>query len=157
MIKRTNRRVWCIAVITALFLMTVLLLFIMTDGAKVAYADELEEPTTLDNYLLNEYKNEISFDKPNRIINVSGDDNIVEYVPKEHFMQEGQHLYIGDDYGYYIYTFPDGKFENPNGKFTSFGNMRSIVLGTLILAIVGTARLKNKTKDKEDKTNEKEQ
>lgn len=64
MIKRTNRRVWCIAVITALFLMTVLLLFIMTDGAKVAYADELEEPTTLDNYLLNEYKNEISFDKP---------------------------------------------------------------------------------------------
>lgn len=32
-----------------------------------------------------------------------------------------------------------------------------IVLGTLILAIVGTARLKNKTKDKEDETNEKEQ
>ena len=32
-----------------------------------------------------------------------------------------------------------------------------IVLGTLILAIVGTARMKNKTKDKEDKTNEEEQ
>lgn len=96
MIKRTNRSVWCIAVTTALLLMTVLLLFIMTDGAKVAYADELEEPTTLDNYLLNEYKNEMSFDDANLIINVSGDDNIVEYVPKEHFMQEGQHLYIGD-------------------------------------------------------------
>lgn len=129
MIKRTNRGAWCIAVTTALLLMTVLLLFIMTDGAKVAYADEIEEPTTLDNYLLNEYRNEMSFDEPNRSINVSGDDNIVEYVPKEHFMQEGQHFYIGDDYGYYIYTFPDGKFENPNGKFTSFGNMRSIVLG----------------------------
>lgn len=57
MIKRTNRSVWCIAVTTALLLMTVLLLFIMTDGAKVAYADELEEPTTLDNYLLNECRN----------------------------------------------------------------------------------------------------
>ncbi len=36
MIKRTNRGAWCIAVTTALLLMTVLLLFIMTlrDGAK---------------------------------------------------------------------------------------------------------------------------
>ena len=39
------------------------------------------------------------------------DDPIVEYIPKEYFMQAGERMYIGDDYGYYIYTFPDGIFD----------------------------------------------
>lgn len=108
----------------------IILMAILFSVGQIAYAEgNDEEKTTLNKYLLNEYRNEMSFDEPNRIINVSGDDNIVEYVPKEHFMQEGQHLYMGDDYGYYIYTFPDGKFENSSYEFTSFGNKRSIVLG----------------------------
>lgn len=32
------------------------------------------------------------------------------------------------DYGYYIYAFSDGKFDNPSDKFTPFGDKRSIVL-----------------------------
>lgn len=75
----------------------IILMAILFSVGQIAYAEgNDEEKTTLNKYLLNEYKNEMSFDEPNRSINVSGDDNIVEYVPKEHFMQEGQHLYIGD-------------------------------------------------------------
>lgn len=75
----------------------IILMAILFSVGQIAYAEgNDEEKTTLNKYLLNEYRNEMSFDEPNRIINVSGDDNIVEYVPKEHFMQEGQHLYIGD-------------------------------------------------------------
>lgn len=76
-----------------------------------AYAEEVESDTTFVSYLQNGYRAESSFDETELLISVSGDDPIVEYIPKEYFMQAGQHMYIGDDYGYYIYTFPDGIFD----------------------------------------------
>lgn len=123
MLKEHNRSVWDIAVVAALFLIMMLLLFVLTDSVKVAYAEELVAPTTFDKYLRDEYSNTMSFDEAELVINVAGDDKIVEYIPKECFMQEGQYMHINDDYGYYIYTFPDGIFANPSGEFTSFGNM----------------------------------
>ena len=97
---------------------------------QIAHAeDEDDAPTTLENYLQNEYRTESSFNSTELLLSVSGDDPIVDYVPKEYFMQDGQHMYIGDDYGYYIYTFPDGIFDSASRIFESFGNKRSIVLG----------------------------
>lgn len=98
-----------------------------------AYAEDGESDTTFVNYLQNGYRAESSFDETELLISVSGDDPIVEYIPKEYFMQAGQHMYIGDDYGYYIYTFLDGIFDGFVGDFTAYGNMRSIVLGFQIL------------------------
>lgn len=102
----------------------------MSSAAPIAHAeDEVEgQPTTLENYLY-EYRTESSFNSTELLLSVSGDDPIVEYVPKEYFMQDGQHMYIGDDYGYYIFTFPDNKFGSEHGSFESLDNKRSIVLG----------------------------
>ena len=94
MLKEHNRSVWDIAVVAALFLIMMLLLFVLTDSVKVAYAEELVAPTTFDKYLRDEYSNTMSFDKAELVINVSGDDKIVEYIPKECFMQEGQYMHI---------------------------------------------------------------
>ena len=97
---------------------------------QIAHAeDEDDAPTTLENYLQNEYRTESSFNSTELLLSVSGDDPIVEYVPKEYFMQNGQHMYIGDDYGYYIYTFSDIKFGSEHGSYESLGNKHSIVLG----------------------------
>ena len=114
-------------------LLTVCLTFffvsVSTETPIARAEDENDDPTTLDNYLQNEYGTESSFDRAELLLSVSGDDPIVDYVPKEYFMQDGQHMYIGDDYGYYIYTFPDGIFDSASRIFESFGNKRSIVLG----------------------------
>ena len=56
-----------------------------------AYAEEGESDTTFVNYLQNGYRAESSFDETELLISVSGDDPIVEYIPKEYFMQAGQH------------------------------------------------------------------
>ena len=115
-----------------IFSMTVIILLVMFvafNSVNIAIAEETYAPTTLDDYLKTKYRNEMSFDREELLISISGDDYIVEYIPKDYFKQEGQHMYIGDDYGYYIYTFSDGYFHTPSGSFTSHGNMRSIVLG----------------------------
>ena len=105
-------------------ILAIILITVLFSATHIAYAEEGDdETTTLDKYVKNEYRNMMSFDKAELVINVAGDDKIVEYIPKECFMQEGQYMHINDDYGYYIYTFPDGIFANPSGEFTSFGNM----------------------------------
>lgn len=109
--------------------LTIFFVSVSTETPIAHAEDENDDPTTLDNYLQNEYGTESSFDSAELLLSVSGDDPIVDYVPKEYFMQDGQHMYIGDDYGYYIYTFPDGIFDSASRIFESFGNKRSIVLG----------------------------
>ena len=109
--------------------LTIFFVSVSTETPIAHAEDEDDAPTTLDNYLQNEYGTESSFDSAELLLSVSGDDPIVEYVPKEYFMQDGQHMYIGDDYGYYIYTFPDGKYGSGDWIFESFGNKRSIVFG----------------------------
>lgn len=52
-----------------------------------AYAEEVESDTTFVSYLQNGYRAESSFDETELLISVSGDDPIVEYIPKEYFMQ----------------------------------------------------------------------
>lgn len=127
--KKTLRNSKFLTFLVLLTISLAILHICMICTMQMAYAENIEDLTTLKEYIQNEYRTESSFDRSGLLISVSGDDPIVQYVPKEYFMQEGQHLYIGDDYGYYIYTFPDGMFEIPSGNFESYDNLRSIVLG----------------------------
>ena len=82
-------------------LLLVSLLILSACVFSLAACDNADE-TTFEKYLYNKYSNTMSFDEAELVINVAGDDKIVEYIPKECFMQEGQYMHIGDDYGYYI-------------------------------------------------------
>lgn len=110
--RKTNgwNAVLCLA---ALFLLCVAILFCITSvEADVAYAEEAIKD--ISRYMAdNEYNSNANLESHHQII-VYGDDPIVNYVPKELFMQEGQELNIVGDYGYYIYTFPD-RYRNADG------------------------------------------
>lgn len=110
--RKTNgwNAVLCLA---AFFLLCVAILFCITSvEADVAYAEEAIKD--ISRYMAdNEYNSNANLESHHQII-VYGDDPIVNYVPKELFMQEGQELNIVGDYGYYIYTFPD-RYRNADG------------------------------------------
>lgn len=114
--------------ISAIILMMVILLMLLFLSLftflGTTYAEEINT-TTLGDYLYSEYGSNIS-PAENSGITINDDDPIVQYVPKQYFLTEGQHLYVGEDYGYYIYTFGDGYYFN---EWHSHGNLRSIVLG----------------------------
>lgn len=80
----------------------------------------------IDNYIQSLYNTKSQLE--NRMtINVMGDDPIIDYVPKELFKEEGETLYIGEDYGYYIYTFADA-VDTLLSPRDYTGNMHSFLL-----------------------------
>ena len=65
--------------------LTIFFVSVSTETPIAHAEDEDDAPTTLDNYLQNEYGTESSFDSAELLLSVSGDDPIVDYVPKEYF------------------------------------------------------------------------
>ena len=59
-------------------------------------------------------------------INISADDNIVKIVPKELFKNEGQKLYIGRKYGFYITTRKAKKYDFVYSTVVLFGTTPDI-------------------------------
>lgn len=99
----------CLAIMLILLLMLVLMAF---DFAGVAYAETETSGVIsdvrqgLENYAENVYPTTTTWEKsPNAQLHILGEDPIVNYIPKSAFTSAGEHLYIGRDYGYFVYTF----------------------------------------------------
>lgn len=110
----------CIALLMCVIPFSLLAL----DG--VAQAEEAEK-TTFEKYIQNDYMKNMTFSSNK--ITIFSNDPIVDFIPIELFKTPGQSIYVGEDYGYYIFTFEGGEY--------SYGwnaqlNMRSIVLGFAI-------------------------
>lgn len=112
------------AISLMIVILLVLLLFAIFTFTGTVYAEE-SSATTLGDYLNTEYGSNMS-PAENSGITINDDDPIVQYIPKQYFLTEGQQIYVGEDYGYYIYTFADGDYSM---EWHSHGNLRSIVLG----------------------------
>ena len=104
------------------------MLLIACDDVRLAYA-ESEDGTTLEDYFANDYMQNADFDRDALQITISGNDSIIDLIPSDFFTEEGQHLFIGDDYGCYVYTFEDRYYDTPSSESNFSGNNRSIVLG----------------------------
>lgn len=129
--KDYSKKLHLSSVIVMIFILFILLLFATFTHVGTVYAEE-SSATTLGDYLNTEYGSNIS-PAENSGITINGDDPIVQYVPKQYFLTEGQQIYVGENYGYYIYTFDDGYYFN---EWHSHGNLRSIVLGFEIKYVV---------------------
>ena len=110
--------------VLAILMISIVAFISAADTTRVALAEGDTPDGVWQNYLDSGYEEGMQFDQNEMI--VSSDNPIVQYVPKGLFVAEGYSLYIGDEYGYYIYTFEDGIYED---EWHSTGNMRSIVLG----------------------------
>ena len=110
--------------VLAVLMISIVAFISAADTTRVALAEGDTPDRVWQNYLDGGYEEGMQFDQNEMV--VSSDNPIVQYVPKRLFVAEGYSLYIGDEYGYYIYTFEDGIYED---EWHSTGNMRSIVLG----------------------------
>ena len=116
---------WVIMLISVI---TVLLC--IESATLIAYAEDSEEifsNSDVTNYIDNEYNANATLTNSSQI-EVFGDDPIINYIPKEYFKEEGQHLEITGDYGYYIYTFEDRYAQTNKWTVDRTGNMHSFVL-----------------------------
>ena len=110
--------------VLAVLMISIVAFISAADTTRVALAEGDTPDSVWQTYLDGGYEEGMQFDQNEMV--VSSDNPIVQYVPKRLFVAEGYSLYIGDEYGYYIYTFEDGIYED---EWHSTGNMRSIVLG----------------------------
>lgn len=125
--KKVNKFVIisCIAIL----MLTAVCVLGYSDSKEIAVAEESAfsfEAGDFDSYtntdsIIDNYFESISrangvdygvvFQSTSRMINdqlvVDADDPITQLVPKELFENEGKHLYIGKEYGFFVYTFPD--------------------------------------------------
>lgn len=121
---KNTHRVLIGMLVLAILMISIVAFISVADTTRVALAEGDMPDGVWQNYLDGGYEEGMQFDQNEMI--VSSDNPIVQYVPKGLFVAEGYSLYIGDEYGYYIYTFEDGIYED---EWHSTGNMRSIVLG----------------------------
>ena len=61
-------------------------------------------------------------------LQAANDDPIVNIIPKEIFMNEGEYLHIGKEYGFFAKTFKNFNYENQNSTVTSLVNNTSYVM-----------------------------
>ena len=130
--KRESWYAICLAIM--LILLSVLVVT-SAGGSGVAYAaneaggGKSNVRQGLENYLEDEYLTTTTWEKsPNAQLNVLGEDPIVNYIPKSAFTNDGEHLYVGRDYGYFVYTFVN-KWDTDQ---LTFVNKQSVVLVFLI-------------------------
>lgn len=76
-----------------------------TDLTIREYTEKLYNTKT---YLsLDDYKWPLDVTNLNKIqpqMTIGGDDNIIRIIPRNYFINRGEYLYIGKEYGYYIKT-----------------------------------------------------
>ena len=96
--------------VLAILMISIVAFISAADTTRVALAEGDTPDGVWQNYLDSGYEEGMQFDQNEMI--VSSDNPIVQYVPKGLFVAEGYSLYIGDEYGYYIYTFEDGIYED---------------------------------------------
>lgn len=134
--RGTIKRERSLAICAALLLFVLLMLVLMTlDFAGVAYAEAETSGVIsdvrqgLENYAENVYPTTTTWEKsPNAQLQILGEDPIVNYIPKSAFTSAGEHLYIGRDYGYFVYTFVN----KCDSDYLTFVNKQSVVLVFLI-------------------------
>lgn len=134
--RGTIKRERSLAICAALLLFVLLMLVLMTlDFAGVAYAEAETSGVIsdvrqgLENYAENVYPTTTTWEKsPNAQLHILGEDPIVNYIPKSAFTSAGEHLYIGRDYGYFVYTFVN----KCDSDYLTFVNKQSVVLVFLI-------------------------
>jgi hypothetical protein len=88
------------------------------------------------NYNLNDYKNSINIDEglfgctisnENGMYYITGDDPIVNIIPKEYFYMLGSHTFIGREYGFFIRTINE-VYRNDLYELVTSTNYRSYVI-----------------------------
>lgn len=114
-------------VCTVLVFAVITLFVVMSVGQQSAIAEAAEHQTNnMTDFFVGPYgKN--SFFRADEGLLIRNDDAIVNYIDKTYFTAPCQKLFIGNRYGYFIYTFDDGYVDD--GDWVQTGNMRSIVLG----------------------------
>lgn len=113
-----------------MLILVITLILCIESVTLIAYAEDSEEifsNSDVTNYIDNEYNANATLTDSSQI-EVFGDDPIINYIPKEYFKEEGQHLEITGDYGYYIYTFEDRYAQTNKWTVDRTGNMHSFVL-----------------------------
>lgn len=88
-------------------------------------------------YSIYDYKNSIAQSNSNlhhSMINeyysfaeIDGDDPIVHIIPKEYFMVEGNHFFIGEEYGFFVNTFKE-KYYTIENIFLEQSNFHSYII-----------------------------
>lgn len=114
-------------VCTVLVFAVITLFVVMSVGQQSAIAEAAEHQTNnMTDFFVGPYgKN--SFFRADEGLLIRNDDAIVNYIDKTYFTAPCQKLFIGNRYGYFIYTFDDSYVDD--GDWVQTGNMRSIVLG----------------------------
>lgn len=130
-----KRESWYAICLMVMLILLSVLVVTSAGGSGVAYAaNEADGGKSnirqgLENYLEDEYLTTTTWEKsPNAQLNISGEDPIVNYIPKSAFTNDGEHLYVGRDYGYFVYTFVN-KWDTDQ---LTFVNKQSVVLVFLI-------------------------
>lgn len=66
------------------------------------------------------------------IVEINGDDPIIGMIPKEAFVNEGGHLFIGKEYGYFVYTEPEYCFGIQNIPIKSGHNTVYVLIFDIV-------------------------
>lgn len=112
-----------IALLVCIALLMCVISFSLLAEEGVAQAEEVKK-TTFEKYIQDDYMQNMTFSSNK--ITIFANDPIVDFIPIEMFKTPGQSIYVGEDYGYYIFTFEGGEY---NSGWNAQLNMRSIVLG----------------------------
>ena len=123
-------------------IMIIILLFPTNRG--IANAEEGILSQDVKNYIETEYneQTELVYDGVRYILNIYQDDYIVNYIPKTLFLAENTTLNIYEEYGYFVHTFRDKKFQDAE----VLDNMHSYVL--VFTIDYSTAEEESITKDR---------
>lgn len=83
----------------------------------------------LNNYNINQRMSSVAKFGKDLLLSVWNDDEIVKIIPRELFTKNGEYLYIGKEYGFFVNTFSDTYYDSETETYsTSSKNKHSYVL-----------------------------
>lgn len=125
------------------------------DAVENSYSENFDNYTDSDefnynniNYSIYEYKSKLYCKNIKMIdtsiqnkwlVEINGDDPIINIVPKEAFAEEGEHFYIGKEYGFFVYTEPEYCFGVQNTHVKTGHN----TVYVLVFNIINNINLQN--------------